>query len=107
MFLSACSRDYTRRSDTRVLSEVLVIVGVGDGLRWIPVTQSRAIGFTKCDVFGAAALEEMGSLVDQPSCLGILTNEVQFPEDRTDVDASGSVDICSGDLSVTEQRSLD
>jgi len=73
-----------------VLSEVFVVIGVGDGLIWVGVRQVLTIFTAVSVVLGSTVVGEMGSLVDKSSGLGIGTSggggvpegttEVNYPE---------------------------
>jgi hypothetical protein len=57
-----------------ILSEVLVVIGVEDGPRWVPDGPGSGGGLTGNVVTGAAVDDEVGRLVDKRSAgLGICT----------------------------------
>ena len=71
-----------------VLSEVLVIVGVEDGLSLI--AEGQILGFTLAVnvVMSSAVDGEVGRLVDKRSGLGIGTDGGGLPEGTAEVDLS-------------------
>jgi len=76
-----------------VLGEVLVTVGVGDGLRRVADSQVLARSLTVNMIVGATVDGEVGGLVDKRSSLGIGTDGGGVPETTAQIDRSERVGI--------------
>jgi len=71
-----------------VLGEVLVTVGVGDGLRRVADSKFPAGSLTVSVIAGATVDGEVGGLVDKRSGLGIGTDGGGVPESTAQIDLS-------------------
>jgi len=81
------------RQGGSVLGEVLVIIGVHDGLSWVRPSQILGFGLTVNVVLGATVDGEVGGLVDERPSLGVGTGGWGLPEGRTEPDLSELVGI--------------
>ena len=76
-----------------VLSEVLVTVGVVDGLGRVANSQTLTGGLTISPVIGTTVNNEVGGLMNKSSGLGVGTNVWSVPEGTAQVDLSELVGI--------------
>ena len=68
-------------------------ISVVDGLIWVGLSQLLTNNLTVNVVFGATVVDEVGSLVDERSALGIGTAGGGAPEGTTKVDDSKFIGI--------------
>ena len=71
-----------------VLSEVLVTIGIVDGLKWVRRGQLPGLSRAGSVVLGGAVEVEVRRLVDKRSSLGVETGGWGGPEGRAEVDLS-------------------